>query len=214
MRFRRRQRRPGSQGQWFPTVQSGAGTQINTATGLGTTSLQAVLASGYDDPPNDTTLAGATAAQLANVLRGNSYLVKRVVGSIFVSLSTAIEASATVLAVAGLVIIEQTTAGGIQATEGARWSPFDEGSVQGRWLWRRTWLLGPTAGGFPLTNISYGDVRSGSHIDAKSKARIGYGERLVWVFNAQRRGGTTDVAVTFTPHVRLFGKNVFYPPRV
>lgn len=213
MRYRR-QRRPGSRGQWFPTS-TASSTTIASST-AGTVALQPLISSGLDNTPDpNVTFAGASAGQLGNALRGNSYLVKRIVGQVFAGCDTNANTGITE-AFFGLGVVEQTSAGGQQATEPARWNPWLDDTAQKRWLFRRFWLFSGAntvwASGLN-NNTQTGDVRSGPFVDSKVMAKIGYEERLVMIFGARRIVGAAENNVTFIPRLRLFGKSVFYPPR-
>lgn len=218
--FRRRRK---YQGRWFPTDQNYTGYSILLA---GTAPVVGFLDSlgNWTANANEATFTGAPnpTGLLATALV-NGFTAKRVVGSIF----CAIGGSGTVggvVAAAGLTVIRgdsSSNTAGLPAGDDS-YNPLKEAGAQRRWLWRRVWMLGNFQDGtashgtfnFPTTNAGYGSVREGTHIDWKGGARVGYGERLAWVFSRivdNTAGSTTTV--TFIPNVRLFAKPNMAGPR-
>lgn len=99
-----------------------------------------------------------------------------------------------------------------------QYSPMSAGAIREPWIWRRTWVLGnppasdgnltQTRGVLPVSNIDYGSVLDGPHIDAKTRRRIRQDERLFFVMTGRMLdggGGTVSLNFNWTLDVRLFG---------
>lgn len=99
-----------------------------------------------------------------------------------------------------------------------QYSPLSAGAIREPWIWRRTWVLGnppssdgnltQTRGILPTTNIDYGSVLDGPHIDAKTRRRIRQDERLFFVMTGRMLdggGGSVSLDFNYTLDVRLFG---------
>lgn len=113
------------------------------------------------------------------------FLSKRIVGQVFVSVPTKSTTTvATVLVAAGIFVDRADNDGNFQNIRA--WNPLESATSQKRWLWQRSWMLqnpaydSSTDGvpDYPHTNVEYGDIRSGCHIDVKTKARVAYEEQL------------------------------------
>lgn len=96
--------------------------------------------------------------------------------------------------------------GGGAALQGD-YNPDHPNCIREPWLWRRQWILGnpwvarkfldsipnntieetvgAVAVGFPPSNVGYGSVLDGPHVDAKTKRRVGNDDRLWWAVSAQ-----------------------------
>jgi len=82
------------------------------------------------------------------------------------------------------------------------YNPLSEDCIREPWIWRRTWVLtsavlaaaqktlkfagagviqSPNWSNLPATNVEYGSVQDGPHIDAKTKRRVKLDERLWFV---------------------------------
>lgn len=185
------------------------------------------------DHPTETsaTLFGTRVDQTTpmSVFMGNEYLLKRIVGKVYVSIdsrvvnvaapSAALVACAFFVARAG----DDSEASGSlpigvsasSAESGQRlidYNPLNSATAREPWIWRRTWILSPWGAGllnssnspqnpsgenlldnlvdvgggyFPPTNVHYGDMQSGPHIDAKTARRIRQDERLFFVAAAR-----------------------------
>lgn len=155
-----------------------------------------------EDQPQDPGTAEGIGEQV-----GNEYLLKRIVGKLF--LSTTYAATTTpeqknyrpIIVTAGFFVARADPtnfSGPIGAAEGpGLYSPLEANLTRQPWIWRRSWMLGP--GGFnfngvnpvdqvvpqgldgqlswPLNNYT-GSVLDGPHIDAKTARRIRLEERL------------------------------------
>lgn len=208
---RRTSRRPGSQGQWFPnSIVPSANTQDITI-GAGANATNQAFFALFDNQLDfpDTVAAGGIgySSGLLSSVNRQSWMLKRLVGSIFVAVKTA--AGSAVIATVGLVKVPTQADGSIAQTVSVTYNPFQNDSQKRRWLWRRSWMLGGNAGypGLPFGNMDYSSLKEGSHIDSKMKVTVQYEERLQWVFGVANAGGTGGAAtVTFLPQVRIFAK--------
>lgn len=247
-------RRRRNQGTWFPTIGTAdpnAGVDnVNgrefeiTLDNNGTS--QVLIAPIIPDQPTvgddiDVTAGGQLVAAL-----GQEYLLKRIVGKLFITYPAIgeIDGPQAVLVGAGFFVAratQQDGTGGADQPLGAAslaerreyFSPLSEDTIREPWIWRRVWILskpqiltinnndGATATvfpqvaggfgqlGFPSTNVGYGSVADGPHIDAKSRRRVSSDERL-WFAIALRSwpiaaAGVTDPLIRGYLDVRVFG---------
>lgn len=156
-------------------------------------------------------VALGSAGTLKSQAESGAYILKRIVGSIFVRhLGTSV--GQEVQAFAGIVKDDTLLDGSVDVTD---WNPFGEDGQRKRWLWRRAWMLnssgivnGPASPiTWPSNNVQYGSMKEGSHIDCKMKASVKWEERLFWIFGVIPSDGiVTNPTVQFTPHIRIFGK--------
>lgn len=207
MAFRRGRRR--FQGRWFPTVQSmELPVSISVPSG-GSTGIDAapIIPDGLDVSgfaPGGFAATGT--AGLAGVVGpGSSYLIKRIVGSIYASVSPANFSLEAIPCAAALFVDRVDSAGVLNNI--AAWDLFAAGASAKRWLWRRTWMLQAQAGTtnpFPGTNAGYGSLREGTHCDSKVKARVTYEERLFIAFEVQAPTGMEPNVIDFRHNLRLF----------
>lgn len=212
----RRSSRRGSSGRWFPTAQSNAGTVVTATVGSSPSFLnfQPIIADGLDEPANEENLTGP--AGLLGATLTTSYLIKRILGSIFVAPAADNEDATLavgVLAAAAIFVDSVDNQG--QLLNGAAWDPLDDDSAQKSWMWRRVWTLGniPTAGfpgfyRFPFSNAEYGSVREGTHVDVKSRRNVGYEQRLFLVQAARSLTGSSGLSVYFNTNLRMFARMV------
>lgn len=91
------------------------------------------------------------------------------------------------------------------------YNPLDVDCIREPWIWRRTWMLGSqnypliqtgtinhnlfrSANNlFPVSNVNYGSVLDGPHIDSKVKRRVRLDERLFFVIAVRNAFGISDV---------------------
>lgn len=195
---------------WFPNVgsQTGAPGQIyqgiigsldvaaNTSGTRGGPILQNIHEV-VQDKPLDEEAAADGQGQLSRII-GQEYILKRVVGSIFIGapdFSDEAEPSpSAILVTAGLFVArcgdpddpggQGGPIGSTQANANENYSPMMVDTVREPWLWRRTWLLAPSFRQFdgytqfPTANAFYGSAREGTQFDAKSQRRVGNDDRL------------------------------------
>lgn len=149
------------------------------------------------DQPLDSSAAAVTVGGNF-IATGTDWFLERIVGKLFLGSRIGDEAEQrpnVVLVGAGFFVARANDAdsgGGIDTPIGSassaerneNYGPLNEDTVREPWLWRRTWVLGGTAQAdnglsfAPLTNMNYGSVLDGPHIDAKSVRRIRNDERL------------------------------------
>lgn len=183
---------------------------------------------GEDADPSTTT-------SMADVI-GRDYVLQRIVGKLFlerqVAASAGIDPSAAVLVGAGFFVARQNdsgSGGGVDTPIGSasaierrdNYSVLDADNVREPWIWRRTWILGVgqqksnvvaglfEAGNYPCSNVYYGSVADGPHIDSKVKRRIGQDNRLWFGVSAMPYPAGAAVAANIVVRgnldYRLFG---------
>lgn len=138
-----------------------------------------------DDAPDIATLAPLSLSDVEN----SGYRLRRVVGKIWcgVDQDADVNSGRIGIVTAGLIIrkVDPTTqiSNAFNVGENAVSPAFIE-SWSDPWIWRRSWLLynnaNPSAadGEGPVTNIEYGSVMDGPHVDAKTARIVGPEERL------------------------------------
>jgi len=118
--------------------------------------------------------------------------------------------------------------GGLASIIG-NYRPDGLNTIREPWIWRRQWILGNpglqlhgihtadsvtpetvSAWQWPSSNVKYGSVLDGPHVDAKTRRRIGNDERLWWVVEARNYPFgrvTTDSAAVVRAKLdyRVFG---------
>jgi len=211
---RRTSRRRRPKVAWFPTfggaqdpefvAQPFAGIEVELTTGseengdiiwdafpLTFDETESAIAT-QDDP---------TKVTLRDIVQGNEWRFRRLVGKAFISAATATVGSAntTLTDVALGFIVVKTYDDGAPVTDFNTTNPLSQDSMEDPWIWRRRWILNPhgtivpaspttaditnIAGwaGYPSTTAGYGSVMDGPHIDAKSNRVIHRSERLYGV---------------------------------
>lgn len=163
------------------------------------------------------TQADPTKVTLRDLVQGNEWRLRRLVGKAFISAATAtVGATAYSLADVALgFIVSKTYDDGSPMTDFSEVNPLSQNSMEDPWIWRRRWLLNPhgnlawgspittdirnnaAAWGFPQSTANYGSVADGPHIDAKSNRTIHRSERLFGVLAARKHnqgGGGVNYA--------------------
>jgi len=226
MAFRRRRR---FNGQWFPTQTNTGDTLLLDQAEPGTHKLSVfqVLLGSEAINALTTGLSLSTAGGLA-LATHHSYLIKRIVGQIFVGVQSVAGTPDTAIVNVGAgLFVERGDVGGTTLVAGAydvKWDPLNfANSYASRFLWTRSWLLSPGGDpveGFsqwPQTNAEYGDIRSGCHVDCKSKARIDYTSNLFLIYSAYIAGldgpSEGNLTVDIANNLRVFGKATQYSNR-
>lgn len=186
----------------------------------GTTVVAPVV---LDRPQEPTDLVTQTPS-LSDII-GSEYIIKRIVGSCFAAYNTPISQTPTsCIVTVGLFVaraddlVPSLPAGtGTAADIKANFSPASLNNVREPWMWHRQWLLGnpnsTTVGTLPfrnapITNMEYGELRSGPHVDCKSVRRIRQDERL-WIAGSTTNllgdgAATGDVSIQF--YARALGQ--------
>jgi len=160
------------------------------------------------DETEDSETAQADPAKrtLRDIVQGNEWRLRRIVGKAFVLAAndTALgsDTGSIVEAALGFIVVK-TYDDGTPTTDFNECNPLSQDSMEDPWIWRRVWMLNPygnnrdisTSGGtsitpwawnFPQTNVWYGSVADGPHIDAKTARVIHRQERLFGVLAARR----------------------------
>lgn len=232
--FRRRRRR--FNGRWFPTVTTGNGFVTTATRGVGSPpeskDIIPVIADSLDLPANILTVGVASAPLplAAAVGPGNSYLIKRIVGDIDISLEQNAEDDSHAFVGLSFFVDRVDNAGALQNI--AAWQFFETGNGVGvlatlkRWLFRRMFHLGNSASTvigadkvFPPYSTGWiaNGMMSGGHIDIRGKARVSPQERLFMGIHLLT--GSAGVAegisstVQVSHNLRLFAKPTLYDNR-
>lgn len=155
--------------------------------------------------------ADPTKITLRDIVSGNEWRLRRLVGKAFITVSHGVQ-GATVspaLDVALGFIICNTDDDGTPTTNFEEVNPLSQESMEDPWFWRRRWLLHPYGTswldvnnqpgvdtrntpqnwGLPASNVSYGSVHDGPHIDSKTARVIHRSERLYGILAARRYTG-------------------------
>lgn len=163
------------------------------------------------------TQADPTKVTLRDIVQGNEWKLRRIVGKAFISvgLTTPNDGFRPLYQVGLGFIVCKTYDDGAPLTDFNDVNPLSQESMEDPWIWRRTWLLSdanaatygtfnnlniastaiiPNTWRFPVNTALYGSVADGPHIDAKSQRRIHRSERLFGVLAMRRYWGTIDVS--------------------
>lgn len=177
--------------------------------------------------------ADPTKRSLRDIVQGNEWRLRRIVGKAFIGCAAAYAGTTHIpgVDVALGFIVCKTYDNGDPWTDFSEVNPLSQESMEDPWIWRRRWLLHPSgdnwstwtnfegssvdnqnsaqAYGFPVSNVSYGSVADGPHIDAKTQRRIHRSERLFAVLAARRWMSSgvaqADVTVRMLLDYRLLG---------
>lgn len=169
---------------------------------------------------------GVDARSLAD-FQGSEYILRRIVGKLFLAHDQAAPSAATPLGtqVTACFFVaredEQPQLGfpvPIGATsvtnEVAKYGPSNVGNIHQPYIWRRQWILGNPSQTiqagvtkFPPTNCNYGSVLDGPHIDAKTVRRVRREDRLWFGLQFRYLGASWDrpfnVDVPIALHVKM-----------
>lgn len=152
------------------------------------------------------------AKTLRDLIQGNEYRLRRIVGKIFIHVLPFAkgESADTLIDAAFGFIVCKTYDDGIPLTDFSEVNPLSQESMEDPWIWRRRWILNPagpiinnipTTGDlsnslgysdYPASNMRYGSVLDGPHIDAKSNRRVHRSERLFAVLAARNLNPQTE----------------------
>lgn len=170
---------PGARSTWqIFDVQPGATTFGSSAVGEIPITIDS-----QDDPLDPAT-------SLSD-LENSGYRLRRIVGKIFAFADQDIDRSLRVGVTAGLIIRRSDPATGLSfalsTADPTLLSPDDIANSGDPWIWKRNWILfnniGQSgqvfnAGDGPSSNIEYGSVADGPHVDAKTARIVSSEERL------------------------------------
>lgn len=144
-------------------------------------------------------------------LENSGYRLRRLVGKCFVAVAQNDQQGGgpgLLLCAAAFIILRCDLQGNPLASTLEQYDLFDIQNDDSPWIWRREWIL--QDGGatlltdFPHTNVEYGSMADGPHIDQKTARVIMSDERLFLVASVmnlsseQQVGGTTNVIYTVT----------------
>lgn len=192
-----------------------SGTLVVPANGHFATDAQPVT---FDYTDNPAAEEGTDFRSLQDLASGNNYRLRRIVGKIFVGAdfeSNQLPAIPTLDIACGFMVNRTDDDGNLQRpniTNVAGWDagPLAQNSAQDPWIWRRRWILTGAPqymqadlsaaktllGGqawFPQTNVYYGSVHDGPHIDQKTARSISNEERLFfWIQGRVTNGNSTN----------------------
>lgn len=161
------------------------------------------------DETEDSETAQADPAKrtLRDIVQGNEWRLRRIVGKSFIvaAPNTALGATTSALVDVALgFMVCKTYDDGAPLTDFNEVNPLAQDSMEDPWIWRRRWLLNPYGNvvpitpadggrafqpfiwGFPNSTAGYGSVADGPHIDAKTARVIHRQERLFGVLAARR----------------------------
>lgn len=152
----------------------------------------------FDFPPEMAPTADFTSL---SDFEGSAYRLRRIVGKCFVSATQEAPAGGQpnsrpggILVCAAFIVLrvnEET--GNPLAASNDQYNPLNNDNIRDPWIWRRSWLLSnglgagadqPQYGEFPFSNVEYGSVWDGPHIDQKTARVISNEERLFFVLGA------------------------------
>jgi len=143
---------------------------------------------------------------LQDIVSGNEWKLRRIVGKIILWVqgdetdSPVVQAALCDCAVGFIVC--NTYDDGAPTTDFNEVNPLAQESSEDPWIWRRRWMLNPYGNptpigsdvsnlglwaysGLPQSNVSYGSVADGPHIDQKTSRRIHRQQRLFCVVAAR-----------------------------
>lgn len=215
MRRRRRQ-----SVTWFPTLgTAGINPPDDFAGRVGilnissttTVTTQLILPVTFDTPVETEQ---ATTADPMVSLVGSEYLLRRIVGKIFIGIDgqdgSETRVQTGVLVTCGWFVARAGDVNGTGSTDvpigstntaltdTALYGPQHPDVIREPWMWRRSWVLGtpsipqiingqfPAFAGFPNNNVLYGSVSDGPHFDVKVKRRVSSDDRLWWVIQGRQ----------------------------
>lgn len=200
-RFRRR-----NNGFWLPLPGAPAiGNIAALAAGASTVTSDDLFGGNIDEPMDQTNFPAARMLDY----QYQGYVIKRLVGSVFVWCTGSADTSPVLVNVAiGAARVDD--AGAI--LDGTSFNTFTNTNIsrlQKRVVWTRTWALCPfqAVGGynpqptFPSANVSYGSVKEGSFLDTKGTSlRVQLFEKAFLHFSAFN---TTAAAVDINIRYKL-----------
>lgn len=210
---RRSFRRRGSAGRWFPFVEGFSSTQTLVVEGNGDATIEAtaLIASGLDDQPNTVGALATETFTLNDAVNGTGYFVKRIVGQLIATVDPVDNSDiitnlgASILLLSGIAVLDTDELGQPNNLSKYQYFADEWGATMQRWVWQRLWKLNvngnrtwdsqyPTTvsltyNTFPASNIAYGDVRSGPHLDVKTKCLVRPDQRLFMVHQTRLLGG-------------------------
>lgn len=239
MRKRRR-----SRGLWFPTDAVGGAAGTTLADNAVHQDATPFFDHELDAPTNADVLASSVTAVggLLPLLEQPGYIPRRIVGRIsagiqvdnYIGTDWGGSWAYTSLTPPNIhihfgIFVDRVDQLGVLQNLAA-WNPFDDSSLQKRWLFERDWWLnshvaydawkaGQFSGSFtagvpyhPDKTEDYGYLAQSGTVDIKPKVKVGYEERLFqqWTFQWVNQGDATtgwaqNLTVETTSRFRIFG---------
>jgi len=157
------------------------------ASDAGTPQTEALVPD-YTSQPNDDGSVGQT---LRDFTEGQDWFLHRIVGKLHITVKNVSNATdrsvvwSRLLVSAGFFVARANDdSEGTPDLVADEQDPQAIKAIRNPWIWRRTWVLGTpgvqsnVSGTYPTSNVDYGSVADGPHIDAKSKRRILRNQRL------------------------------------
>lgn len=161
--------------------------------------------------------AGSTAnnPQLRDIVSGNDWVLKRIVGKLHIEcIAAAVGQASTVawnqiLCTAGFFVARSQDAAQAQVDMTPEaWDPAAKDNAMNPWIWRRTWIFrnpGTTSSSIssniPSSTMEYRSVAEGGHIDSKVSRRISREHRL-WFCVTASGGDPTRLTVSGTTDIQ------------
>lgn len=184
---------------WFPNIGFQGSDEENDLAGfpfsVGVSATAGTITSSVTELiPDFVHSQPSTSGDSLNEFIGNEYVLKRLVGKVFMSVNAQIGGPLTIIVAAGFFVARAEEAApqlpigtGTAADINLNYGPLNNQNIREPWLWRRAWQLRnpgeSTSRGLDGT-YSGGSVLDGPHIDAKSARRIRQDERLFFSFAA------------------------------
>lgn len=159
-----------------------------------------------EDTPQEVAVTANPDPNIADFI-GTDYVIKRIVGKCnIVAFQSAADTPPTLAVTAGMFVARADDTNALNPIGAAttpqalpNYDPNYVDNIREPWIWRRTWLVSNAAStnaatnayrSTITTNVQYGSIQDGPHIDAKTGRRVRNDERL-W-FAASARPVTTD----------------------
>lgn len=175
----------------------------------------------WDYPVEEEVVAGQGIPSLAD-WAGSAWRLRRIVGKLFCSaVDLQGQGVKEILKVAaGFIVLRVNEDDGTPIKNPIEYDPGSVGGIRDPWIWRRTWMLQTGGTGqeadigwlsqAPVTNMEYGSVADGPHIDQKTNRIVSLEERLFLVISARRTQEVIDhqCAVDAVLDYRLLGSRM------
>lgn len=147
----------------------------------------------------------------------SGYRLRRIVGKFFLGLDTLDSGPSQVAVTAGFIVLRVSPDGNpvngsiLGNNDAIAYAPGTIENFSDPWIWRRSWLLQNANAepalalpNFPSTNVAYGSIADGPHIDQKTARVISSEERLIFVISATTVIDGNDQAQGFVQFVGDF----------
>lgn len=200
---------PDTGGAYFGSAQRIAVGPI--ANNISTTPTMLAPVSVVPDFTSETGTGAVTInPQLADIVNGQAWLLKRLVGKIHLTCqgnnaaSSAVSWNSVLVSAGFFVARAQDQAPAFCELSNFEADPQNRDNSMNPWIWRRTWLLrNPTTTqatalqdtSSPVSTMGYSGILDGGHIDSKVARRINREHRLWFTMNVQG-GDATRIQVT------------------